>query len=183
MSIDPTGASPFAGSRRELRALTGLRGLCASIVVIAHYDLRDISWAFGATLWHNAAVDVFFVLSGFTMFYVHGRERERLDFRNFMAKRVARLWPLCLLTLLLAIPPYWKHASKDPIASGMTAADVVRQILMVNGWPLVGSGLHYDVPQWSVSVEFLLYLLLFPVLYVCSGHLKRLRPLTIAAAT
>lgn len=170
-------------TRREIASLNGLRGLCASIVVIAHYDFRDVSGLFALTFWHNAAVDVFFCLSGFTMFYVHGIERGHLDYRDFFARRIARLWPLCFLTLLLATPPFLLHVGKasafvEPVR---LTADFVRQALMINSWPLIGSGIEYNGPQWSASVEFLLYIALFPLLYSLSTLVKPVSPTFLAA--
>lgn len=182
---DDDAFGSLAGARRELRALTGLRGFCALFVMVAHYDFRDVSRIFEATFWHNPAVDIFFVLSGFTMFYVHGAEREALDFRNFMARRVARLWPLAVFTFLLALLPAARPMLPLDTAPKVIGfgADVVRQMLMVNCWPVIGSGVQYDGPQWSTSVEFLLYVALFPSLYAASALARRLGAPALAAAS
>jgi peptidoglycan/LPS O-acetylase OafA/YrhL len=170
-------------TRREIASLNGLRGICASVVVIAHYDFRDVNELFALTYWHNAAVDIFFCLSGFTMFYVHGIERGHLDYRDFFSRRIARLWPLCFLTLILATPPFLMHAGKASafVEPFRLVADFVRQALMINSWPLVGSGIEYNGPQWSASVEFFLYVALFPVLHSISVRMKRASPGMLAA--
>ena len=110
------------------------------------------------------------------MFYVHGREAGPLDFSDFLLKRVARVWPLCVATLILAIPPYIHHMGQLGYHFGAFKifADVIRQALMVNCWLFAGNGIEYNVPQWSISIEFFLYLVIFPLLYIVSDSAKRL---------
>ena len=38
------------------------------------------------------------------------------------------------------------------------------QSLMLNSWPIIGSGEHWNFPAWSISVEWFCYVLLFPLL-------------------
>ena len=33
---------------------------------------------------------------------------------------------------------------------------------MLNSWPIIGSGVHWDFPAWSISVEWFCYVLMFP---------------------
>ncbi|MGY2845183.1 peptidoglycan/LPS O-acetylase OafA/YrhL [Bradyrhizobium sp. USDA 4509] len=35
---------------------------------------------------------------------------------------------------------------------------------MLNAWPVIGSGVHWNAPAWSISVEWFCYLFLFPLL-------------------
>src|SRR5690349_13702809 len=84
-------------SRPELRALTGLRGVAAATIAVAHLNLLfpDNS----GMMWHNA-VDLFFCLSGFTLSYVYSRETFRL--LNYLTARIARIYPLYVFTLIIA---------------------------------------------------------------------------------
>ncbi|TXN20110.1 acyltransferase [Methylobacterium sp. WL9] len=175
---------PVLVKRDELVGLTGLRGLCASVVVLGHYNFQDVNTAFDVFHWHNAAVDIFFVLSGFTMFFVHGQERGPLDFSDFMKRRIARLWPLVVVTLALTAPIFFLNLAKKGIVFEpiQIVIDTLRQILMVNSWPLIGSGVEYNGPQWSLSVEFLLYLALFPLLYWLVPLMARIGPVGLAVA-
>lgn len=179
----PEASEGPRASRGEIKSLNGIRGICAVCVVFGHYDLAKISPVFAVVEWHNAAVDIFFCLSGFTMFYVHGREAGPLNFPDFLLKRVARVWPLCVATMFIALLPYIHHMAQlgHHFGAVKILADVFRQALMVNCWLGVGNGIQYNVPQWSISIEFFLYLVIFPLLYVVSDSARKL-PLALVAA-
>ncbi|MGN1288298.1 MAG: acyltransferase family protein [Bradyrhizobium sp.] len=85
--------------RPELRALTGLRGVAAMAVAFAHFQLFYPGYANAPFMWGNA-VDLFFVLSGFTLSYVY--RREDVQFSSFFTARIARIYPLYLLTTVIA---------------------------------------------------------------------------------
>src|SRR3954454_4755223 len=76
--------------RPELRALTGLRGVAATIVALAHFQ-QAFPNDDGILMWHNA-VDLFFCLSGFTLSYVYSRGEFR--FASYLTARIARIYPL-----------------------------------------------------------------------------------------
>ena len=172
----PETSEGLRAGRGEIKSLNGIRGICALCVVFGHYDLAKMSPVFAVFEWHNAAVDIFFCLSGFTMFYVHGREAGPLDFPDFILKRVARVWPLCVATMVLALLSYVHHMAQLGYHFGALKilTDLIRQILMVNCWLFVGNGIQYNVPQWSISIEFFLYLVIFPLLYLVSDSVRKL---------
>ncbi|MFX5328500.1 hypothetical protein ABTD12_20360, partial [Acinetobacter baumannii] len=49
--------------------------------------------------------------------------------------------------------------------------DFLPQLLLINAWPLLGNGVHWDYPAWSISVEMLCYVAVFPLLHRLRGHL------------
>ena len=166
----------------ESRALTGLRGVAAVLVVMHHASLHlgaDGLPAIGGLLRKGyLGVDLFFVLSGFVMSMVYGAwftggppgaalpgmgaGRAGQDRTNtagagavFLMRRAARVWPLhaAVLAALLA----GMALSGDPLPSPrFTAAN----LMLVQGWGVSG---EINAPAWSVSTEFLAYLL-FPLL-------------------
>lgn len=162
--------------------LTGLRGYAALWVVISHLSFTDVLWApfaqrlnwgwFEGILRHEyLAVDLFFMLSGFVMTHVHGREfanalRPR-DVSRFLLLRLARIYPLHLLALALVIA--LTVVVPDP-AGLNTASTLVTQTLLMSGW-----GFHDDIswnlPAWSLSAEWLAYLA-FPVLAFATFHIR-----------
>jgi peptidoglycan/LPS O-acetylase OafA/YrhL len=155
-------------SRPELRALTGLRGVAAAIVALAHFGVPlpyDLQKFFR---WENAAVDLFFCLSGFTLSYVYARENFRLS--DYLTARIARIYPLYFVTLVIIgstyILPLVVNDATYP--AGAAVSDFLLQALMLNCWPIIGSGVHWNFQAWSISVEWLCYILLFPLLL----HLK-----------
>jgi peptidoglycan/LPS O-acetylase OafA/YrhL len=113
-------------------------------------------------LWQNAAVDLFFCLSGFTLSYVYSR--EKFQFSSYLTARVARVYPLYFVTLVIAGAFYVWPLVIDPITYPVRTAlsDFLLQALMLNSWPIIGSGVHWNFPAWSISVEWFCYVLLFP---------------------
>jgi peptidoglycan/LPS O-acetylase OafA/YrhL len=152
------GARPI-----DLPGLTGLRGIAASTVMLSHLGFGNIAAPFRTLLWHNAAVDLFFVLSCFTLFHVYDRPDRPIDWRQFAVRRVARIYPLYLFLFVLAMAHnarfyrmHWAHFELDSL----------RQALLINCWPLIGNNVSWIVPSWSLSVEWLAYFVFFPVLFV-----------------
>ncbi|MGY4170953.1 acyltransferase family protein [Bradyrhizobium sp. USDA 4529] len=174
-----------ARPRPELRALTGLRGLAASAVALAHFQNALPSNAAAQFMWHNA-VDLFFVLSGFTLSYVY--RRETFLFPNYLTARVARIYPLYIVCLIatgaLYVWPFMVNPATYP--ASRAASDFFLQLAMLNAWPLIGSGVHWDTPAWSLSAEWFCYAALFPLLLFRNAPpsaATRLLGIVVASAT
>jgi peptidoglycan/LPS O-acetylase OafA/YrhL len=150
---------------REIRSLTGLRGVAAAYVVIHHFFLGlTFTNPFTTFLAHGyLAVDLFFVLSGFVMTLNYGHMFKngwsRGSLLVFLSRRIARVYPLyfvatcCAFLLILA---GWLGA--PPTSSLKTC--LVLNLAMVQAW---GFGPSLDGPGWSISAEWAAYLL-FPAL-------------------
>lgn len=125
--------------RPELRALTGLRGLAATAVAVAHFQNAIPAYSGTPFMWHNA-VDLFFCLSGFTLSYVYNR--ETFQFSSYLTARVARIYPLYLVCLIAAGSLYVWPSVVNPISYPVRTAvsDFALQLAMLNAWPVVGSG-------------------------------------------
>ena len=86
--------------RREIRSLTGLRGIAALYVVLFHYlDGLSYTTPRNVFLAHGyLAVDLFFVLSGFVMTLTYSGMFQAGSsfalFRIFLGRRIARVYPL-----------------------------------------------------------------------------------------
>ena len=164
----------------EIKCLTALRGIAAMVVVIEH---------FSATVEHHAtrsvpsivghgylAVDLFFVLSGFIMAYTYLAGFEATGMRayaGFLGKRVARIVPLNIAVLLAivaggAISSAW-IGRNILYSSSNLPADLLANILMLQG---VGIGTNLNGPSWTISTEFVAYLL-FPAFLWLMFHRHR----------
>ena len=125
LSRQPAEASPMVQARKEITALTGLRGACASLIVIFH-----MNGSFFLGHWHPDAllstiftrgylvVDVFFILSGFliTRSSLPSMSKNSLKvISEFLLRRIARVWPLHALVLLLSIGSPYCNTSRDVI--------------------------------------------------------------------
>jgi peptidoglycan/LPS O-acetylase OafA/YrhL len=175
---------------RVLPSLTPLRGLAAVWVIIYHYNI----WAPNAHLDAYSpivgkgylAVDLFFMLSGFVMTHVyhHAFLRDiRGNYFRFIGARIARLYPLHVLILLLFLATALSSRTADYIATGdfspipLTGARSISaffaNLLMLQG--VKASELSWNYPAWSISVEFMAYLLfplLLPIIWEAPPKLK-----------
>jgi peptidoglycan/LPS O-acetylase OafA/YrhL len=87
-------------NRPKFDALTGLRFLAASLILVHHSTVLRIPiplWSFG----HG--VSLFFVLSGFILAYIYPRLDSGAEAKRFLILRVARIWPAHAATLLLTV--------------------------------------------------------------------------------
>lgn len=172
----------------EIKALTGLRIIAAVWVVLFHFRplLRLASPAFAdamAPVLDRGAqgVDLFFILSGFVLTWNYlERMGESFSPRatvHFLWLRLARVWPIYLVTLHLALlwVIFTLHVGHVPTEdlSRLTAISYVRQVLLVQLWfePFF-DGSSWDGPAWSISAEWLAYLL-FGVLILVVYRMMR----------
>ena len=161
--------------RGEIKALTGLRIVAALWVVLFHFRpmLGDVSPDFRDALapvlnCGAQGVDLFFILSGFVLTWNYldrmGRSWSTRATLHFLWLRLARVWPVYLVTLHLAAlwVIFTLHVGHvpSPDAGQLTAISYVRQILLVQLWfvPFFDDS-SWDGPAWSISAEWLAYLL------------------------
>lgn len=162
-------------SPEKLGPLTGLRIVAAVWVVLFHFRpmLGDASPGFRDALapvldCGAQGVDLFFILSGFVLTWNYldrmGRSWSVRANLHFLWLRLARVWPVYLVTLHLAAVwvIFTLHVGHvpSPEAGQLTAISYVRQILLVQLWfqPYF-DGSSWDGPAWSISAEWLAYLL------------------------
>jgi peptidoglycan/LPS O-acetylase OafA/YrhL len=157
----------------QLDALTAIRGLAAWWVVFYHFAPflyghlpMDVWWLAKKGF---LAVDLFFILSGFVIFYTYQNSLSAnvTSVSAFLVKRLARVYPLHLLMLLgyfaLVIGLLLvKNIQMDP--EKFSAQHFAEQIFLVQAWGLdAGSALSWNYPAWSISAELAAYIT-FPFL-------------------
>jgi peptidoglycan/LPS O-acetylase OafA/YrhL len=159
----------------EIKALTGLRIIAAVWVVLFHFRplLRDAAPGFRDALspvlnCGAQGVDLFFILSGFVLTWNYldrmGWSWSTRSTVHFLWLRLARVWPVYLVTLHLAAlwVVFTLHVGHVPWQdlNGFNAVSYVRQVLLVQLWfqPFF-DGSSWDGPAWSISAEWLAYLL------------------------
>jgi peptidoglycan/LPS O-acetylase OafA/YrhL len=157
-AVSPS-ASQSADGRQKLEALTALRFIAASCIVLHH--LRG---SFGiatnayASLNLGAAVSFFFVLSGFVLAYAYPRLSGPSEVLAFLIRRWFRVWPLhfaCLLILLVLTPPLLIDAAGS--RQGWLA--LLSNIFLLQAWvPLSSYYFSFNPVSWSISVEWFFYL-------------------------
>jgi peptidoglycan/LPS O-acetylase OafA/YrhL len=160
--------------KQEIRPLNGLRGIAALAVAMGHYHIAALTPLLSIFYWKNAAVDLFFGLSGFTLCLAYkAGGAKSIDFRNYLVARIARIYPLYFLTLVLS-----SFLVRLPVMPTVHERHVlidqfIRQVLMINAWSVLGDGIHWNFPAWSVSIEFFCYLFLFPPLFLAAVWLAQ----------
>ncbi|MEZ5735249.1 MAG: acyltransferase [Novosphingobium sp.] len=147
---------------RRITRLDGLRGVAACVVAFFYHPQNlFVLGAFdqsGAVVtwfhqWGWAFVDLFFVLSGyvFAHVYLDGRLQSRVGMSSFAVARVARLYPLHLLTLFICAALFWDEPRN-------TLLTFIGHLFMLQG-VLGPEGRGFNGPSWSISVEILCYIL------------------------
>src|SRR4051794_5950285 len=154
----------------RLDALTGLRFWFAFLVV-CHHSLQH--W-FGPRVYPVAdfgyiGVDFFFVLSGFVLTWSW---RPEVAAGRFWWNRVARIWPLHLATLLLAVVFVTDQLHRPGVLG------TVANLLLVQAWvPSDKVYFGYNAVAWSLSCEVFFYLTfpwLVQAIAAMSSHARRL---------
>ena len=171
-------------SRVEIISLSSLRGIAAWWVVLYHgSDLPSYSFLQGSL--HGwlprgyLAVDLFFVLSGFIIARSYGHQFQRFSFRSyvgFLWLRLARIYPLHLFMMVayLSIPvAILTLSSQGDISGRFDATYYLFSLLLIQNWGFL-PGLDWNVPAWSISTEWMAYIL-FPVLLAAAGLAARVR--------
>ncbi|HEV7407712.1 MAG TPA: acyltransferase [Bradyrhizobium sp.] len=135
--------------RRRLPALTGLRFVAASMVFILHSMPDPQKW-----LSLDQGVSFFFTLSGFILAYIYPDLPDLAAVKRFCVARLARLWPLHLLTTLLVVG-----------ISGIPSFETLTlNALLLQAWvPIQRIYFSYNAVSWSISTE-VFFCLMFPLL-------------------
>lgn len=168
-------SSSFQISATRFRALDGWRGICALLVALHHVEIHG--WLYWQPLVRNSwlFVDFFFVLSGFVIAHSYGDKLgtgERI--KDFILRRLGRLWPLHLVMLAAMIALELAHLvlqHTHPIAGEHTAfaADRSPFAIFTNLLLVQAFGMHdsetWNGPAWSISCEFYTYLVFAAVCF------------------
>lgn len=158
---------PNSEQKSQLVALTGLRFLAAIWVVLLHNTNPAKVPAFARNFINRGyvAVDVFFILSGFilTLNYLTPNGALRGTKIQFWMARIARIYPVYALALLLVIPMGIELLRSGGFFTGRLQFGVsfLMTALLQQGWWSSAATL-WNFPAWSVSVEAFFYLI-FPL--------------------
>lgn len=175
----------------ELPLLSSLRGLAAIMVMLFHARLilfpqaKELI-ASHSLLLENAYlfVDLFFILSGLVLAHVYAHSlqgpRKSVSYWQFLGLRLSRIYPLFLLTLLILLG--WESIKAlagrgyygGPLFASWGMIDIPAFAGPFNRLDALGSqffllqsvlndSLSWNVSSWSLSIEWLCYLL-FPLL-------------------
>lgn len=173
-------------SKASFHALAGFRWIAALVVGVAHLPSisqdPSIGKAFNRLLSEGMyGVTYFFVLSGFVLAIAYHQRLARptrSTLREYYVSRIARIWPLHLLTLGLAV-----FYSVSPWPGGW--GPFIANAFLVQSWiPNLEYIQSYNSVTWTLSLEVFFYLAFPLILFTAmKWRTATAAKLTLAAAT
>ena len=172
---------------QNLHNLTSVRFFAAAAVVIFHIfdDMEGMShWLETLIRKGSLGVDLFFILSGFILAHVYlpQYQAEKFDYRNFLVKRLARIYPahITMIVVFLAVYTVAGALGLTGDANAINWADLPYHLSMTHAWGLA-SGAAWNYPSWSISAEWFAYLL-FPLYLIFANTMRPLVSVIVALA-
>lgn len=170
----------------DLRALTTLRFLAALWVVLyTAWPHLDVSWVPVAVTKGYLGVETFFILSGFILshVYLEAAGEKRFRYGGFLWARLARVYPLHLVTLfgVIGLGLVAGVAGLSIDGSLTDWRSLPANLTLTHAWGLAPSS-AFNHPSWSISAEWAAYLS-FPAFAFVAWRLRN-RPVlaTVLAA-
>jgi peptidoglycan/LPS O-acetylase OafA/YrhL len=138
-------------------------------------------WFMGFVSVGYLAVDFFFCLSGFVIYLsYHNRIIDHQHgVRRFIVKRLARIYPLHLLTLgfyVLVVVALLTISENRRIPAWLSQETFFLNLFLIQNWGF-HDGIFWNTPAWSISAEFFAYLV-FPFILL-KGKLNKRSMLTL----
>jgi peptidoglycan/LPS O-acetylase OafA/YrhL len=192
LSGDPTARSPLAliasapgrmagqqsrrlmnsrstANKAEVVSIQYLRGVAAMSVALFHTSVNMPAFAWPSSLardFGDCGIDVFFVISGFVMFFV--TKDNSMSSQTFLLRRIIRIVPLYWLATILYLVLFL--ASGYGRASEVVLSHIVQSMLFI---PHVNPGTGTNVPLlrpgYTLNYEMYFYFLFAALLLVASA--------------
>jgi peptidoglycan/LPS O-acetylase OafA/YrhL len=153
------GLVPTPGKRIRrsgLHALTGIRFFAAIWVMVFHFGAAFTARAHmphfvTEFLQHgDLGVTLFFMLSGFILYYTYQDNLQTpRDLYKFFVARVARIYPVYLLAILIVFP----------LNMRLPRGSELLIFPMLQSWvpPVASTGFSWIIQAWTLSVEAFFY--------------------------
>lgn len=181
--------SPAIQAKPRYELLDGLRGVAAFLVILYHFGEGFATSPVDQMMNHGyLAVDFFFVLSGFVIGYAYdGRWSRGMTAGRFMLRRVIRLHPMVVLSVLLGAVAYLLQGSVrwdgTPVPLPHLLLALLLGLFLIPVLPgmsaeVRGNGEMFPLngPSWSLFFEYI-----GSILYAIVLH--RLSKKALAAVT
>ena len=175
-------------SKSRVTKLDGLRGVFSLMVMFFHYRenmLPDMIYSNFFIRESYLFVDFFFVLSGYVIALNYNIMIGSDALLKYLKKRFFRLYPLLLYTTLLFFSYYLLvkliqfYFPDLPILSNLNAISLndkflplMDTIFLTNSTPLLGSTMGVNIPAWSISSEFISYIIYGLIVFIFVGKAR-----------
>lgn len=148
----------------------GVWRLLAALLVMAYHFGHYAANAEVLTAWFEhmlPLLDMFFIMSGFLIFeHYSGMELNGRSSLRFLGKRLARLYPLHIITLSIflafAILVHLGIFNSEGANTRYDLSALPANLLLIQGWGFTDE-LTFNYVSWSLSGEWFAYLM-FPAL-------------------
>lgn len=162
-------ASPLSDSRPRYELLDGLRGIAAFGVIWYHFGEGFATSPVDQMINHGyLAVDFFFVLSGFVLGYAYDNrwKNGNMTAGRFMLRRVIRLHPMVILSVILGAVAYLIQGSVQWDGTPVPLTTLLLALFLGLFLIPVIPGIDADVrgngemfplngPSWSLFFEYI----------------------------
>ena len=162
-------ASPLSDSRPRYELLDGLRGIAAFVVIWYHFGEGFATSPVDQMINHGyLAVDFFFVLSGFVLGYAYDNRWKNgsMTAGRFMLRRVIRLHPMVILSVILGAVAYLIQGSVQWDGTPVPLTTLLLALFLGLFLIPVIPGIDADVrgngemfplngPSWSLFFEYI----------------------------
>ena len=150
----------------RFRAIDTFRGLAAILVILFHIPDSKLLEGNQLVARGYMAVDFFFVLSGFVMSHSYlNRISDFSSAKSFTIKRFKRIYPLHVFTLLLfaafetarfIVHQYFVPLNTPPFQN-CDIPTLIGNLALAHSMGIFDH-LSWNIPSWSISVEFYVYI-------------------------
>ncbi|MFJ7736388.1 acyltransferase family protein [Lysinibacillus sp. NPDC097287] len=164
-----------------INTLTSLRFFAALAVFFSHLAILttfdETKWLFERILYQGyLGVTFFFVLSGFILtfnYFDKFKTISKAKLKTFLINRVARIYPVYVLTFLLSITLFYFNGLPFDIKT-LSSIALANLTLTQSFIPDMKYYFSFNSPGWSISDEMFFYLL-FPFVIFLMHKLKFLK--------
>lgn len=160
---------PGSSEKQQIFTIEALRGLAALSVAWFHLtNTYSLDWVRYSGFYGGHGVTAFFVISGFIIPYsLHRSDYETAYFPRFMLRRLVRLEPPYLVSIVLALI-LWELGSRTPGFAGAAPTYSFGQVI-AHFFYLIPLTDHpwLVIVYWTLAFEFAFYVsmgLLWPLL-------------------
>ena len=153
--------------KTKIEELESIRGLAAILIFFYHIPKWNPLLNIKIIDKGYLVVDLFFVLSGFVIYKAYGNKISNIkNLLRFQFLRFARLYPVHLLFLsvfiFIELAKYFAeiklgiHSNYSPFETNNITA-LFQQIFLIQAIGPTGKAYTFNIPAWSISVEFYTY--------------------------